>query len=124
MGIEVALVSGETLKLQDFPAGATVATLCALLEKERAPAIGKAYRIVDGTAMLEQDDEVTKNSYTAVLVDDLVSGLVGQWEQISGDGYFVGLQIFAGGAYVCNRGRVQDGLVRVVSERQINLKRT
>lgn len=73
-----------------------------------------------------EENGIEEGASISVIVDvDIMEALVGKWKVVKGSRYFMGFEVFAGGRYHCNSGRLQDGLVRLESlnERRINLRR-
>jgi len=78
--------------------------------------------------VLKYDDVVRNigNNFRAVVKPDLIKTVAGKWRKVSGDNYFIGLEIAADGTYKCNSGRVTDGIVRVFQdppEGKLNFRR-
>lgn len=127
--VKVTFLSGEEVTLDKILSTDTVLELRQKLQKEKPSPDGTVYRIMHESNILKDDDVVTNvgNEFMAVAKLDLIKSVAGKWRKVSGDHYFIGLEIAADGTYKCNSGKVTDGMVRVIQdppEGRLNLRRT
>eukprot|EP00928_Gymnodinium_smaydae_P079556 TRINITY_DN63458_c0_g1_i1.p1 TRINITY_DN63458_c0_g1~~TRINITY_DN63458_c0_g1_i1.p1 ORF type:complete len:195 (+),score=40.39 TRINITY_DN63458_c0_g1_i1:127-711(+) len=93
-------------------------------------------QLMHGEEVLESGEDskslcelgIGENSSLIISTMGWARALVGSWEPAPEDGspWMTGMKIAEDGTFVCKRGFVTDGLVRIVSasQRKINLKRT
>lgn len=126
--VTVAFLSGDEVVLDKMLPTDTVVQLCEKLQMKKPPPEGTVYRIMHEADILKFDDVVMGfgSKFMAVVKPDLIRTIAGKWETVSGDHYFIGLEIAADGTYKCDSGRVTDGIVRVLQdppEGKLNFRR-
>mmetsp|Transcript_128 Transcript_128/g.276 ORF Transcript_128/g.276 Transcript_128/m.276 type:complete len:172 (-) Transcript_128:48-563(-) len=126
--VTVSFLSGDEVTLDDILSTDTVFELREKLQKKKPSPDGTVYRIMNEADVLKDDIVVTSmgNNFMAVVKPDLIKTVAGKWRKVSGDHYFIGLEIAADGSYKCNSGQVTDGIVRVFQDPpggKLNLRR-
>mmetsp|Transcript_64127 Transcript_64127/g.101763 ORF Transcript_64127/g.101763 Transcript_64127/m.101763 type:complete len:168 (+) Transcript_64127:57-560(+) len=127
--VEITKMSGEVIKIPNVQQSDTVLELRQMLQEAHPSPQFTIYRILKDAEVLNDEDNVLSNGskFMAVVKPDLIKTLAGKWKKLSGDHYFIGLEIFPDGTYHCNSGSVTDGLVRQIQdppEGKLNLRRT